>query len=129
MKESDISRAIQIEATKQGYRFFRQNVGMGWTGDIVAQGARQIVLDNYRPLRAGLCTGSGDQIGWVPTIIRDVPVALFGSIEVKTARGRVSAEQQNFMEQVNAAHGIAIIARSPDEAMEKIAAAIYGLNI
>ena len=128
MKESDISRAIQIEATKQGYRLFRQNVGLAWVGEVIRRTKTQVTLIDPRPLRAGLCRGSSDLIGWVTVSIGGRDLAILCAVEVKTPRGKVSDVQQNFIDRVNAAGGIAIIARSPDEAMEKIAAAIAALN-
>lgn len=43
-------------------------------------------------------------------------VAVFAAVEVKTARGRVKAEQQRFVDHIRSAGGIAGIARSVDEA-------------
>jgi hypothetical protein len=65
-----------------------------------------------QPIRMGLCVGSSDLIGWTTVDGR----AVFTAIEVKAERGRVSAEQQNFIDQLRAAGGIAGVARSDDEA-------------
>lgn len=123
MKEADIMRAIQIAASAEGYRLFRQNVGMGWTGEVIQRTPTTLTLQSPRPLRAGLCEGSGDLIGWIPG-----PVGVFCSVEVKTKTGRVSAAQQNFLEQVRLAGGIAIVARSPEDAMEQIKSALAKLR-
>jgi len=128
MKESDISRAIQIAATKEGWRLFRQNVGTAWTGNVVSRSADLLTLSNPRPLRAGLCVGSGDLIGWVPAMVNGARVGVFASVEVKTPRGRVSEDQTNFLRNVQAAHGIALIARSPEEAIEEIRRAVAALS-
>ena len=45
-------------------------------------------------------------------------VAVFASVEVKTDSGRVKPEQQNWLEQVTKAGGLAVVARSPEEAAE-----------
>jgi hypothetical protein len=64
----------------------------------------------------GLFPGSGDLIGWrTVTITPDMvgqSIAQFLSIEVKTPTGRVRPDQVNWAEQINAAGGLAIIARS-----------------
>jgi hypothetical protein len=43
-------------------------------------------------------------------------IAQFAAVEVKSARGRVRPEQQQFIEHIRNAGGIAGIARSVDEA-------------
>jgi hypothetical protein len=45
-------------------------------------------------------------------------VAVFTSIEVKTATGRLRPEQQQWLDAVQAAGGIAGVARSVDEALD-----------
>ena len=68
----------------------------------------------------GLARGSADLIGWrTITITPDMVgtrLAVFTSIEVKTATGRVRPEQQAWLEAVHQAGGIAIIARSVPDA-------------
>jgi len=68
---------------------------------------------SYRHITAGLCKGSSDLIGIAPC-------GRFLAVEVKTPRGRVSAEQRTFIDAVNAAGGIAGVCRSVDEALELI---------
>ena len=74
-----------------------------------------------RPVQFGLAKGSADLIGWTTrTITPDMvgqPVAVFTSIEVKTPTGRVSPEQRQWLEAVQAAGGIAGVARSVDDAL------------
>jgi hypothetical protein len=43
-------------------------------------------------------------------------LAVFAAVEVKTPKGRVKAEQQQFVDHIRSAGGIAGIARSVDEA-------------
>ena len=43
-------------------------------------------------------------------------IAVFAAVEVKTGRGRATAEQKAFIEHIRNAGGIAGIARSVDEA-------------
>jgi hypothetical protein len=68
----------------------------------------------------GLAKGSADLIGWrTITVTPDMVgsrLAIFTSIEVKTPTGRVRPEQQAWLEAVQHAGGIAIIARSVPDA-------------
>jgi hypothetical protein len=45
-------------------------------------------------------------------------LAVFAAVEVKTPKGRVKAEQQQFIDHINSAGGIAGIARSVDDAKD-----------
>ena len=72
-----------------------------------------------RLVRYGLCPGSSDLIGLrTITITPDMvgqTLAVFTAIEVKD-RGRATPEQQAFIAMVQAAGGLAGIARSVDDA-------------
>ena len=64
--------------------------------------------------------GGSDLIGYrkitiTPEMVgMEVPV--FAAIEVKTAKGRATAEQKSFIEHIRNAGGIAGVARSVDDA-------------
>lgn len=68
----------------------------------------------------GLARGSADLIGWrTITVTPDMvgqQVAVFTSIEVKTPTGRVRPDQTAWLSAVQAAGGIAGIARSVEDA-------------
>jgi len=68
----------------------------------------------------GLAKGSADLIGWRTITVTPAMVgtrlAIFTSIEVKTPTGRVRPEQQAWLQAVQQAGGIAIIARSVPDA-------------
>jgi hypothetical protein len=87
--------------------------------------------ENGRVHTFGLVKGSSDLIGW--TAIEITPemvgrkVAVFTACEVKSERGRVSKEQQNFIDQVNAQGGVAFVARSADGACDRIKEALKEL--
>lgn len=116
MQESELQRLIMLEASKMGTRLFRVNTGQGWMGKIVRdhyeESHRYITIEDPRPLHAGLCTGGSDLIGWHR--------GLFTAVEVKSASGRLTPEQANFLEQVNKAGGIGICARSVEDVLERL---------
>ena len=64
--------------------------------------------------------GGSDLIGYrrvtVTPEMAGQELAVFVAVEVKTPKGRVKAEQQQFVDHIRGAGGIAGIARSVDEA-------------
>jgi hypothetical protein len=88
-------------------RLYRNNTGTLWD-------------QHGRPVQFGLAVGSADLIGWrTVTITPDMvgqQVAVFTSIEVKSATGRLRPEQRQWLETVQAAGGIAGVARSVEDA-------------
>ena len=73
----------------------------------------------------GLARGSADLIGWrtitVTQAMVGIRLAVFTSIEVKTPTGRVRPEQTAWLGAVQAAGGIAGVARSVPDALKIIA--------
>lgn len=114
MKETEVLKLAQLQATKLGAVTFRNNVGMGWVGKAVKKGST-VVIQNARPLHAGLCEGSSDLIGW--TSIEITPemvgrrIAVFTAIETKGKRGRRSDAQAKFIQRIKQDGGFAGIAR------------------
>lgn len=119
MSEADVLARVRLAASNAGYAMWRNNVGMGWAGkpSILEDGS--VLLRNPRPLHAGLCEGSSDLIGLRRiTITPDMvgrQVAVFTAIEVKTPTGRVSKEQQRFLDFVNQAGGVGLVVRSEED--------------
>jgi hypothetical protein len=116
MTESNLLRQILLTISKRlpNVRLFRNNVGVGWAGKLVNISALNVTaIQNARPLRAGLCEGSSDLIGW--TSIEITPemlgrkVAVFTAVEVKKPGGKATAEQLNFLQRVKDAGGIAVL--------------------
>ena len=107
MSEQQIQQHIRIACGTGDTRLFRNNTGT-------------LRDANGRPVQFGLCKGSADLIGWKRvTITPDMvgsTVAVFASIEVKTATGRLRPEQQQWLDAVQAAGGIAGVARSVEDA-------------
>jgi hypothetical protein len=111
--EQTIQQHIRIACSTGNTRLFRNN-----TGTLRDQ--------DGRPVQFGLCKGSADLIGWkrvtiTPEMVGST-VAVFLSIEVKTATGRLRPEQQQWLDAVQAAGGIAGVARSVEDAQRIMAA-------
>ena len=104
MKEADIMRSIQIAVSQHGHRLFRNNQGF-------------FTVDK-RKIRTGLGVGSSDLVGWLGG---DGPMrGRFLAIEVKTDKGRLTDEQESFLAAVNRSGGLGFVARSVEEALEKL---------
>ena len=107
--ETNLQASIDMALSVAGVRVFRNNVGQSKTED-------------GRFIHYGVGgKGGSDMIGYTPvTITPDMlgtVVGVFTAIEVKTPTGRVSPEQQHFVDMVNASGGRAGIARSPEDAV------------
>jgi len=107
VSEQKIQQEIRIACSNGDTRLFRNNTGT-------------LRDANGRPVQFGLCKGSADLIGWKRVTITPemvgTQVAVFTSIEVKTATGRLRPEQQQWLDAVQAAGGIAGVARSVSDA-------------
>lgn len=119
MNENNISKLCQVTASQHGAVTFRNNTGQAWQGTRLPSGGGMVILQEARPLYAGLCVGSSDLIGWksieiTPEMVGK-KVAVFVAIEVKGPRGRITEEQLNFLQRVQQAGGRAGVARSPED--------------
>jgi len=110
--ESRILKEVQLALVSVAHaRMFRNNVGM---------------LEDKKgnKVRYGLCVGSSDLVGWKPiTITPDMvgsKVAVFTAVEVKSSTGSIRPEQADFLKTVKDSGGFAILARSRDEALDKL---------
>jgi hypothetical protein len=108
LSEQRIQQEIRLAVSKGDTRVFRNNTGT-------------LRDANGRPVSFGLCKGSADLIGWtIRTVTPEMVgqrIAVFTSIEVKTATGRLRPEQQQWLDAVQAAGGIAGVARSVEDAL------------
>jgi hypothetical protein len=124
MSEHITQQRILLACGSGPVRLWRNNVGTGWAGQVVkvtsgnlgaiARSIRpgDIIVRQGRPLHAGLCVGSSDLIGY-----RVVDhVAQFVALEVKSATGRPTAQQTQFIDHINAVGGCAGIVRSVEDA-------------
>jgi len=109
VSEQTIQQHIRLACSIGTCRLFRNNTGT--------------LRDQHgRPVQFGLCKGSADLIGWrTVTITPEMvgqQVAVFTSIEVKTPTGRIRQQQQQWLNAVQAAGGIAGVVRSVEDAMD-----------
>ncbi len=107
MSEQRIQQEIRLAVSHGDTKLFRNNTGT--------------LRDQHgRPVQFGLCKGSADLIGWRTVTVTPemvgTQVAVFLSIEVKTPTGRLRPEQQQWLDAVQAAGGIAGVARSVEDA-------------
>jgi hypothetical protein len=107
--EQTIQQHIRLACSTGNCRLFRNNTGT-------------LKDANGRPVQFGLCKGSADLIGWTTRTITPemvgTQVAVFTSIEVKTATGRLRPEQRQWLDAVQAAGGVAGVARSVADAQQ-----------
>lgn len=109
-QETTIQRRIMLALSEAGCIIWRNETAGAWLGKVAHKTGDQVTLSGARLNKFGLCVGSSDLIG--------IYLGRFLAIEVKTATGRPTKEQLNFIEQVRLNGGIAGIARSPEEALE-----------
>lgn len=135
MSEAKILVETRLAASDRGFVLWRNNVGTGWVGNpieipagsviVLPNGVRRqinsraLALQNPRPLHAGLCEGSSDLIGFrritITPEMAGESVPVFAAIEVKTPTGRVSREQQKFMDFIRQSGGISRVVRSDED--------------
>lgn len=106
VRESAVLKQV-LRLSRGAVRLFRNQVG-------------SYKLEDGRRLTSGLCRGSSDTVGWVSMVIRPehvgMRIARFVAIECKAEDGTVQPHQQQFLDVVTAAGGIAGVARSAAEA-------------
>lgn len=120
MFEKEIQEDIRREMCRRpAIRVFRNNNGVAYMGRVAEKTNRAVLLENFRMVRFGLMPDSSDLIGWKSvTVTPDMvgkKVAVFLSIEVKQLNEKPTAGQQNWINQVNCAGGIAFHASSVTE--------------
>jgi len=101
--ESLIQKEIMLALSQAGCMVWRNNTGSYKDGD--------------RFIRYGLCKGSSDIVGLTNG-------GVFIAVEVKSATGRVSNDQINFIDNVRRKNGISFVARSADEAIKLLQEAL-----
>lgn len=122
MKEHDIQVRIMLAMSKRNAKIFRNNVGVGWQGKSYKRPNGDLVIENPRPLHAGLCVGSSDLIGWRSVVVTPEMVgkrlAVFTAVEVKQPKKKPTEAQSNFINLVLSQGGYAGVATSEEEAID-----------
>ena len=107
MSEQELQQRIRLELGSGPVRLWRNNVGA-------------LCDPRGRLVTYGLCTGSSDLIGLRKLTVTPEHLgqhlALFCALEVKTQRGRATAEQERFLAAVRELGGLAGVVRSLAEA-------------
>ncbi len=119
MSEHKAQNEIRL-ALGRDVTLFRNNVGTAWTGDASTLRDGSVLIRNPRILHAGLCVGSSDLIGWrsltiTPEMVGQ-QVAVFSAVEVKGPKGRATAGQIHFINQLIKAGGFGVIAKNANDA-------------
>lgn len=115
MTEGALLKKFLVEFSRLGGRLFRNNTGVMYAGRGSRNPDGSITLREYRPVRAGLCVGSSDLIGWQTiAVTQDMvgrQIAVFTAIEVKSSKKfKPTKDQRIFLSAVSAAGGIAVCA-------------------
>lgn len=130
--EKQIMHRTMIAMSDAGSRLFRNHVGVAFQGQPIRFSAPatihvepgDVLIKQARTVTAGLITGSADLIGWTQREIGEYDlgklIAQFTAVEVKSADGDVEPEQQQFLEVVRDSGGCAIVARSAEQAVERL---------
>jgi hypothetical protein len=107
VSEQELQQRIRLELGSGPVRLWRNNVGA-------------LCDPRGRLVTYGLCTGSSDLIGLRQLTVTPEHLgqhlALFCALEVKTQRGRATAEQERFLAAVRELGGLAGVVRSLAEA-------------
>lgn len=109
--ETAIMHQIMLALSEAGCIVWRNNTGQAWSGRVIHQQFGSVTLTAASPIKFGLCVGSSDLIGI------HCATGKFIAMEVKTAKGRASIEQERFIAAILISGGIAGIVRSPAEAL------------
>jgi len=115
--ETTLMQKIQLKASELGWRLFRNNVGLGWTGrPVPVKGTNHVLLQNAKRIRFGLAIGSSDLVGIRPVKITadmvGTTIGQFVAREIKTPKGHATSEQIDFVLMVNRLGGDGLIISS-----------------
>lgn len=122
--EQDIQNQIRIGISQNNLgTSFRVNVGQAWTGnEIKKQSDGSVLIKNPRPFMSGLPKGFSDLLIITPVIITPEMVgqqfARAGFLEIKTATGKPTDDQLNFIDQMQQLGARAGIARSMEDVIK-----------
>lgn len=125
MLESIVQKMTRLRLSTCGFTMWRNNVGSAWQGNAEVIAPSRILISNARRVAYGLTKGASDLIGFKPVVITQEMVGktfpIFTVVETKRPGGRISAEQNIFLDCIRKAGGIAIVAKKPDDINEGLA--------
>jgi hypothetical protein len=120
-----------VEATKRGWRLFKNAIGLGFVGRVSEEyestAGHVVELIGARRVKFGVCNPGGfDALGW--QTVRVTPdmvgmrLAVFVAVDAKTqGYPDMSSDQKNFAREVVKAGGVAIVSRRrPDGEVDLI---------
>jgi len=131
MVESQLQADIRLAVGKLPHaRLFRNNVALGWVGEVIHRDTQTVTLAHPVRVTTGLVTGSADLIGWTSIVITPrmvgAKVAVFSSGEVKPPGARTApareVEQANWRVAVHQAGGFSAILRSVRDGLDLVRA-------
>lgn len=115
MTETTFVQRLLLSTSKIGMRIFRNQVGRYR----LARPECRECQAHGRVIASGLCVGSSDLVGWTPVIVTPEMVgrtlAVFTAVEAKVGRRQTTPEQARFLDVVQAAGGIATLARETSD--------------
>lgn len=119
ISENTIRDGLLLKASRIGVVLFRNHVGTGVMGKIAKFIAgNYCIIKNPRRTTFGLCVGSSDLVGWATVTVTPEmigkTIAVFTAVETKSKYGKPSAEQVDFIDQVNKCGGYAGVAKLPE---------------
>lgn len=144
MRESEVLRAVRDGCNYGGVRLFRNSVGTalvinhkhGQTKQAIISACARLAESKgafAQRMSFGLSAGSGDLIGYRQVVIGPehvgMTIAQFISVEVKTDKGRVRPEQENWLGHINSAGGLALVARSLEDAKQGLTTPFCGVMV
>lgn len=119
MSERKIQSEILLALADHGLTCWRNNVGTGWAGKALKRADGSVLVQDARPLHAGLCKGSSDLIGLRPLVITEAMVgqtlAQFVALEVKQPGRSPTPDQRHFIEFVSEHGGLARVVRGVED--------------
>lgn len=130
--ENETQKQIWAKLSKLGGRFFRINTGRAWLSSLGPRGCTKtpqgMLIKQPRSIALGFSTTSGESVtgtldlnGYITVEITPEMVgskiAVYSVFDAKRSEGgKRTQEQQETIDRVNAAGGIAGFANSPEEA-------------
>lgn len=132
--EANIQRLGMMRASRLGAVTIRNNVGAAWVAPPNRQkkfnkdGKLYVTLEQPMWLDYGLGEGSADTVGWKSvTVTQDMvgkKLAVFTSIEYKTAKGRAKEKQVNWHNAMKQAGAYSGFVRCEDD-VDLILSGVY----